>query len=174
MDIYTYSKLAWLPFYDTGFLLIFILFTIALSFFFIFNLKEIIEGKENKLLVKYFDMLDSFCLDDSQKNIVKIFTVVYNIYNRYSSFLWFALKDTLSPTDSDFVESIMKNSFPLHSREFKDFLEKHGEEYKIFKKISKKISFGVFRDNLLVILILLFLLLLILSVFSLCVVIYLK
>jgi hypothetical protein len=76
-----------LPFYDTGFLLIFILFTIALSFFFIFNLKEIIEGKENKLLVKYFDMLDSFCLDDSQKNIVKIFTVVYNIYNRYSSFL---------------------------------------------------------------------------------------
>ena len=174
MNIYTYSESAWLPFYDVGFVLIFVLVTIALSFFFLFNLKKLIKSKEDKLVVKYFDMLDSFCLDDNQKNIVKIFTVVYKIFGKYSSFLWFAVKDTLSPADNDFVESVMKKSFPWCSHEFKDFLEQHDEEYKIFKKISRKVSFWIFRDNLLVIFILLFLLLLFLSVFSLCVVIYLK
>lgn len=174
MDIYTYSESAWVPFYDIGFLVIFVLVTVALSVFFLFNLKKLITGKEEKLLVKFFDMLDSLCLNDDQKNAVKIFTVIYNIWNRYSSFLWFAVKDTLSPADNNFVESIMKRLLPSHSDEFKDFLKQHEEDYKIYKEISNKISFLISRDNLLVVIILIFVLLIILSVFSLCVFFYLK
>jgi len=175
MDIYTYSESAWVPFYDIGFLVIFVLVTVALSVFFLFNLKKLITGREEKILVKFFDMLDSLCLNDNQKNAVKIFTVIYNIWNRYSSFLWFAVKDTLSPADRDFVESILKRFFsPWHSNEFKDFLEQHDEEYKIYKKISKKINWWVSRDDFIVVLIVLFLLLIFLSVFSLCVFFYLR
>lgn len=174
MDIYTYSESAWVPFYDIEFLVIFVLVTVALSVFFLFNLKKLITGREEKILVKFFDMLDSLCLNDDQKNAVKIFTVIYNIWNRYSSFLWFAVKDTLSPADNNFVESIMKRLFPSHSDEFKDFLKQHEEDYKIYKEISNKISFLISRDILLVVLILLFVLLIILSVFSLCVFFYLR
>lgn len=174
MDIYTYSESAWVPFYDIGFLVIFILVTVALSVFFLFNLKKLISGREEKILVKFFDMLDSLCLNDDQKNAVKIFTVIYHSWNRYSSFLWFALKDTLSLADRDFVEGVLKNFFPSHSDEFKDFLEQHEEEYKIYKKISKKVHWWVSRDDFIVVLIVLFLLLIFLSVFSLCVFFYLR
>ena len=163
-----------MPFYDIGFLVIFVFVTVALSVFFLFILKRLLTGKEEKLLVKYFDMLDSLCLNDDQKNAVKIFTVIYHYWNRNSSFLWFAVKDTLSPADRDFVESVLKSFFPWRSNEFKDFLEQHDEEYKIYKKISSKIYWWISRDNFMVVLAVLFLLLIFLSVFSLCVFFFLR
>lgn len=165
MDSYSYLKLSWLPFHGIKFMLFFIFISISFIILFIFVLKKLLKDKEQKEMDLFFDTLDIFALDSEQKRIVKIFAVAKMKYNRYRSFLWYAVENTLSIEDKEYVKSFEIERL-LPSDKFKEFLHQHDEEYKIYKKIDGKISRKIFKDNFLVICIMLILLMLIFSIFS--------
>lgn len=89
---------------------------------------------------KFFD---DFHLTDSERKFVKIFTIVRACYDgRYSAFLWFYLKDTLSIQDKELLENFERQDkiFPFFSDDYKNFKLQHNKEYKIFQKLYKKFS----------------------------------
>ena len=165
-DLKTFSEVSWLPFYDIKFIIFLLLVVLLFVILFFWLLKKLINKSENKELDMFFKSLDDLNLNDEERRIVKIFTVFYTKYNRYSYFLWFAIEDTLSVEDKEFIKSFENNlgTFSYFSGDFKNFKSQYGREYKIFKKLYCKIFFRNTWSNLIVIILLLLLLMALISV----------
>lgn len=170
MDLYSYSQLAWLPFYDIKFVIFFIIVSVVFSILFIFVLKNLLNNKEQRLVDSFFDTLDNLSLDDKQKRIIKIFTVVKMKCSKQSYFLWYAVENTLSSEDKEYLESFRENEkfLPYLSDKYKEFLKYHDEEYQIFRKISGKFAWKMMKDDFIVIWIVLLFLMVLISAFSIC------
>jgi hypothetical protein len=61
--------------------------SVVFSILFIFVLKNLLNNKEQRLIDSFFDTLDNLSLDDKQKSIIKIFTVVKMKCSKQSYFL---------------------------------------------------------------------------------------
>lgn len=159
MNFYSYFQSIWLQFYDTKFILCFVIVPIFLVVFCVFALKN----KEKKWIDLFFDILDVFALDSEQKRIVNIFVVVKMKYGDYS-FLWHAVENTLSIEDNEYIKSLEIERL-LPSDKYKEFLRQHDEEYQIYRKIYAKISRKIFWDYFIIISIAIIFFLFFLSVF---------
>ena len=167
-ELKTISEMSWLPFYDIKFIIFLILVVLLFAILFFWLLRKLINKSGNKELDMFFKSLDDLNLNDEERKIVKIFTVLYTKYNRYSYFLWFAVENTLSVEDKKLIKSFENNwgSFSYFSSDFKDFKSQYEHEYKIFQKLYSKIFLrNTWRNFIVIVLLLLFLMALIFVLF---------